>query len=275
MFNPHQNNLVSSNPQPVSSISQFLASAPEGNVTAIIDRKPADSTAMLVEENRVDNFAFQPSSNYLFPSASSNQGAAAWPGLFETVFKSAHVAPSSLSSHQMDSGSIKSSGSGSATVKNSWSGSVSSAVDNATVSGSQASFAQFGKPIGPPPGIPANSFGASITGMANSPQPTSSPAGIITDATSLLQTEEYVEMKKHIGMLMKLFHEKKLHFIALDGTPIFAQQYQMISQQVKMSDGNISDYLRGQTKSYITGVDKKKQTLTKMDLFLPEYVAMM
>ena len=113
-----------------------------------------------------------------------------------------------------------------------------------------------------------NLFNHQPPGLSSPPAMPMSSLGLL-DST-VLQTEEYVAMKKHVASLMKQFHEKKLYFVALDGSPVFAQQYQVISQHVKNGE-SIANFLRGKMLNYVTGVDKKKQTVQQMDLFLPDH----
>lgn len=88
----------------------------------------------------------------------------------------------------------------------------------------------------------------------------------------VLQVAEYSDTKKQLSLIMKNFHEKKICFFALDGSRVFAAQYQIISQRVKGGD-DITQFLQGRNLNFITGIDKKKGSVSEMQLFIPHYAA--
>lgn len=73
-----------------------------------------------------------------------------------------------------------------------------------------------------------------------------------------------------LAQIMRDFNEKKICFIGTDDSRIYIQQYQTISARVKQGD-DISHYLRGRLLVFVTGIDKKKKSITETKLFVPDY----
>lgn len=193
-----------------------------------------------------------------------------WPTLNETVFQG-RTAPTYPSNN---GGNFSNAGFSMPTTTNSFNKggptfgmdlSSNSSLGGSSMSTQQQSFQMSNNDAASLPTL--NLFNNQPPGLSSPAMPMAS-LGLL-DST-VLQTEEYVAMKKHIASLMKQFHEKKLYFVALDGSPVFAQQYQVISQHVKNGE-SIANFLRGKMLNYVTGVDKKKQTVQTMDLFLPDH----
>lgn len=223
--------------------------APGGRTTSAMNIDNGDETVVFVPSGNRSAF----SSNDVFGNTSSpaslladNSSVDGWPNLKSSFFQSAHCA-----SYSNNTPVFPTSSSAPPTPSSPYSSyDFGANVMNRT-------------PAGAPPGLlSSGSVGGDAASVGQD-----STSGVV-DA-SALQTDEYVNMKKHIASLMRQFHEKKLYFIAIDGTPIFAQHYQTISQFVKAGEP-ITNYMRGQMVSYVIGVDKKKQTVTKNDLFLPD-----
>lgn len=281
---------------PVDGIVATLDRAPGGRTNAMqVDQ--TDETVVFTPQqharasnNPMDSGASVASSttDFLFNSQSSLQSAnnnqsfvnggnghaqpaqmQNWPTLNETVFHGRTAAPSYP---QNNGGTFPGNGGFSmpttATSLNKGGPAFSS---NSSLGGSSMSTQQQSFQLGNNDSASLqtlNLFNYQPPGLSSPPAMPMSSLGLLDSA--VLQTEEYVAMKKHIASLMKQFHEKKLYFVALDGSPVFAQQYQVISQHVKNGE-SIANFLRGKMLNYVTGVDKKKQTVQQMDLFLPDH----
>lgn len=85
-----------------------------------------------------------------------------------------------------------------------------------------------------------------------------------------LQMDEYLSTKMQLAQIMRDFNEKRIVFLALDNSPVAIQQYQTISNRVKQGE-DISGFLRGRTVNFVTGIDKKKKSVTETKLFIPDF----
>jgi hypothetical protein len=132
------------------------------------------------------------------------------------------------------------------------------------------------------PIAPALSFNNDINvnkSLQNQQQP-------LASGGKVLPLEEFAEVKKRLSVIMRDFHDKKIHFFAADNInqstataaatelsspkPVYTADYQLISQKVKQ-DEEITKYLKGEMISFLTPVDKRKKAVTEMKLFMPEF----
>jgi len=82
------------------------------------------------------------------------------------------------------------------------------------------------------------------------------------------QLEEYLEKKKEVAAIMRDFTEKKICFFAHDGSAVLPQHYQQITTRVKEGE-DIAKFLRGTTLQFVTGIDKKRNSVTEVKIFVP------
>jgi hypothetical protein len=85
-----------------------------------------------------------------------------------------------------------------------------------------------------------------------------------------LQMQEYLSTKMKLAQIMRDFNDKKVCFIGSDDSKVFIQQYHAISSRVKQGE-DISQYLKGKLVVFVTGIDKKKKSITETKLFIPDY----
>lgn len=85
-----------------------------------------------------------------------------------------------------------------------------------------------------------------------------------------LQMEEYLSTKMKLAQIMRDFNDKKICFIGTDDSKVLIQQYHTISSRVKLGE-DISQYLKGKLVLFVTGIDKKKKSITETKLFIPDY----
>jgi hypothetical protein len=85
-----------------------------------------------------------------------------------------------------------------------------------------------------------------------------------------LQLDAYTSRKNIVKDLHVRFGDKKIVFVALDGSDVTRIMYQRIKSSLP-KDAGLEVALRGSLERFVVGVDKKKGTVTYQTVFLPEY----
>lgn len=85
-----------------------------------------------------------------------------------------------------------------------------------------------------------------------------------------VQMEDYLNTKMRLAQIMRDFNNRKICFIGKDSSQIYLTQYQNISNRVKQGE-DIATFLKGKLVVFVTGVDKKKRSITETKLFIPDF----
>lgn len=112
--------------------------------------------------------------------------------------------------------------------------------------------------------------GQSPTTIISNGNPTSPDQSANETALPAVQMEEYLNTKMKLAQIMRDFNNRKICFVGKDNTQIHLIQYQAISNRVKAGE-DISIFLKGKLVVFVTGVDKKKRSITETKLFIPDF----
>lgn len=92
----------------------------------------------------------------------------------------------------------------------------------------------------------------------------------IESSLPVVQMEDYLNTKIRLAQIMRDFNNRKINFIGKDNSQIFLTHYQTISNRVKQGE-DIGNFLKGKLVIFVTGVDKKKRSITETKLFIPDF----
>jgi hypothetical protein len=88
--------------------------------------------------------------------------------------------------------------------------------------------------------------------------------------TDLPDLPEYLQAKANLSSVMREFTDNKIHFIGLDNHVIAMAEYQSISKFTKTGE-DPAKFMKGVSRTYKTGYNKKTNSYTENRLFIPAY----
>lgn len=88
--------------------------------------------------------------------------------------------------------------------------------------------------------------------------------------TDLPDLPEYLQAKATLATIMRDFTDNKIHFVGLDNHVIAMAEYQGISKFIKAGE-DPARFMKGNSRAYKTGYNKKTNSFTENRLFLPTY----